>query len=283
MIWGMIYVACVVTFGQTLRFAQRRGSGILAVTAANYAAAAVVSWAVFAAFGRTSTLNGTSLAMGLGNGTMYFLHILVVLKSYQLVGIGVTSAILGTSIVVPVVSSWAAWGDEMSPFRWAALALLPLAMALLRPPAQPLSGRSRRFDLAADLNLFLVFAMAGTIATIHKAVGVYGPKNAGPAYQAVLFSTAAVVSVGYALRKRMRFTRRTVAYGAAVGGVNSMATLFLLLSLAVIPATRFFPVANPAVIVLHTLVAWTLWRETPTRRQRLGLLVALGVVALGNF
>jgi len=271
----------LVLFNQILRAAQRFGLDLLPAIAANYAVAAVLSGALWLTnTGEPSRSAGVlAIALGSANGVLYFAHLLVIEASYRVAGVGITAALVGTGAILPVVVSWAFWGEAMPPCRWLAIVLLVPAIALLRPGN---SARRGGLSFRADIVLALVCLVAGVIGTVHKTVQVYTSAQGNATYQFALFTSAAACSCSYALAKRRRWTRRAVTVGAALGSANFLATLCLLAALAVVPATFLFPVTTPSNIALNTLVAGALWDERLSRRQLVGMALALVVVILAS-
>lgn len=274
-------VACVISmvcFQQLFRLAQHRRSDVLLIAAANYVVAAAVSAARVLAVGDvTDGWGWLVIVLGGINGLLYFLHLLVFLAAFRIAGVGVTSAIFGTSLIVPVITAYALWSDPIGPTQWAALALVPIGMFMMRPRGP----NGIRLTWKADLVLFLVLAVGGVIQTIHKAIDVYAPA-ARPNYVAALFMAAALSSVGYALIKGIRFRGVDAAHGAVIGAINLSTTAFLLMALSVMPAAVFFPVSTSLMIGVNVVLSWILWRERITPRQAIGLVVAAAIVLLAS-
>jgi len=277
----VLYVLAMLTFHQILRYAQRSGIGVMAVSAVNYVVAAVLSLIILAAVAAVVTVSRPWTAAGLGTitGILYFVNLLVILAAYRLVGVGISIAFVALGVTVPVLVSWWLWDEPMTLVRWAAVALLPVAAFLMRPPG----GHTRHMNLANDLILAAAVLVPGAVGCLHKAVNVYavGAGNRH-AYQAALFSAAAVCSVAYVLRHRLSCARRTVRLGSVLGTANVAATLFVLLSLSVMRAVVFYPVGASLVIWSSVVVSWLLWGERVTIRQAVGLCVSVCIVVLGR-
>ena len=277
-----IYVLTTSTFAQLLRFGQRRGATLATIVAVNYVVAFCVTSAWSTA--RYSAVTGNTLtlvALGLTNGVLYFVHLLVVLAAFRLVGVGIAIAVYTTANVTPVFVAWALWGDVVSTPQWVAVALLPFAVFLMRPATPPTADRPFA-TLKADLVLFLGFAMAGVITTIHKAAEVYGTGGDRPAYNVSLFAAAAVSSVAYAVWRRRRATRFEMRLGAVVGAINSANLILLLLSLTYLDTAVVFPVSTCLVIIVNMVGGRILWGEVVRRHQMIGVVLALAVVCLTN-
>ncbi len=275
----LLYVTFMVTFTQGLRYAQRRGAGVLPVSAANYVAAAALTagilawrWAGLPADGRA-----TAGMLGAVNGVGYVVCLFFLLAGYRLVGIGITSAFMQMGVMIPVIVSFTAWGERMSPFQWGALALLPVAVVLMRP-----AGGHKKLTLKGDLILIGGMLSAGAVGTVHTACTQYAPTGCLPVYQFALFAAAAIGIVVYVAVRRLPYDRRIVALGTVLGVVNVMATLFVLLALSVMAAVVVFPVSSSITISLSVILGYLLWKERVTARQIVGVAVAIGVVVLAN-
>ena len=72
-------------------------------------------------------------ALGAACGASYFGQFLLILLAYRLAGVGITTAVSSMGLLVPILLSWRFWGEPMTPWRWGALALLRVAMVLIRP------------------------------------------------------------------------------------------------------------------------------------------------------
>ena len=289
----LVNILCWLVFTQTLRYSQhRRGSVDYVVGAVNYVLAGAASLALLAAM--TLLRGAPELArpglMGAACGVSYYVQFLMIIVSYRLAGVGITMSVASIGIVVPVVLSWLLWDEPMTPWRWAAVALLPVALVLVRPvPAREIG----RLNWRADLLLLMIFLNGGLMTTLHKAVGIYAASDpsAGtflllPPHRIVyltgLFLTAAVCSAAYALLRRARCSAAEVVLGSVAGSVNVVGTLSVVGGVAVVGAVIFYPTVTCALIVLSVVVSRLLWGERVTARQLTGLAVAAGIVVLAN-
>jgi drug/metabolite transporter (DMT)-like permease len=275
MIFLLFYTFTAVAFSQLFHFSQRRGGRVMPVAAVNYLFAAGVSVSRWA-WTYPGTTAGLALGTGVVNGAMYFIHLLVLLASFRIAGVGISMAVVGSSTVVPVLVSWLLWQETLSAWQWVAMAMVPVSVTLLRPPGQA----TRSLSLRADIILLANFVCAGTIQTLHKAVEVHVAAPLLPGYNATLFAMAAATSLGYALWYRLKPSTKDVAVGLTIGIVNALTLVFILLALARLPAAVFFPVGGITVILMNLLVSRILWRERVTRRQAAGVAAAMLLIVL---
>ena len=263
-------------FHQLLRAAQLRKSNLVVVGSVNYIVAALIGAALFLlrADGHTH-VSMTAGVLGLINGVLFAAHLVLIFWSFRVAGVGIASAVIQCAVVVPVVISWFFWEEVMSPLRWVAVALLPLAIVLMRPPQK----NRWKLTVGADIVLLLAFAGSACIFTLHRAQRQYTAQD-GAFYQMCLFAAAAVSCTIIMLVRRDRLAPSDVRHGLSIGLVNGMYLAFLLLALVKMPSVILYPLTSASVIVLNLGLSRLLWEERVSHRQIAGVIVALAIVIL---
>lgn len=273
----VLQMLIAVAFSQILRFGQMRLRPMMFIVACNYVFALIASLGRFM-WGDHLPPDTTLIVLGAAAGALYFLHLPVMIASFHRAGVGVTVAISISGCIGPVLMAWMLWPEEeaMTAARWTAVALIPIAMFLLRPA----HGERIRLSWRSDVMLFATFFIAAAIGCIHTIAARHGGAAGHAGYQCVLFAGAIAVAWAWIIFKRDYGNRFDVALGAALGGVNAAGTLVLLLALAIVPASVYFPVNSSGVIVLNVIVSRLLWGERIARRQTVGIALAIAVVWL---
>jgi drug/metabolite transporter (DMT)-like permease len=272
------YIASSIAFHQLFRFGQQKKTDVLSTAAVNYSVAAVltVAWYLIAGHGEVDI---RLVVYGLCNGTVYYVSLPLLLRAFQLAGVGVTVAVLSTSNLSPVIFAFLAWDEPVTNMQWIALALVPVAIFLLRPR----DGGIVNGGVKADVLLVLLFIMGSLMMTTHKAASRIVENDSELLYNACVFVAAMAVSVGYALYARLRVTKFDCGLGLGIGVANMLNIVFLLLCLGVMSTAIVFTTAGTVVISLNLAVSWLLWKEAVDRRQALGIMLAILVVVLTNF
>ena len=280
----ILVIFAMLATHQALRFSQSRKCDSRVVVATNYAVAAVVCVAVVcfrtaqgSSAGVLGSITWRLAGAGVVNGALYYLHLLICLACYRLVGVGITIALALSGLVVPVVVSWAAWGEGLSVAQAIAVCLIPAAALLMRPSGKVSATWSRKADILLVLNV----AMAGVIQTVHKAVSFSGP-DPRLVYSAFLFVTACAAATATVICCRAALFRRDLKVGAVIGLFNCLTLLLLLAALNLLKAVVVLPTVNCAVICLTVVLSWIIWKERLRPRQVLGLAVALAAIVLAN-
>lgn len=281
MIYLVLHVVTLLLFLQSLRVGQWRKSNIPAMAAVNYVVAAGLSWAVvFMKSGSDiGQVHWGTVLGGIANGLIYALNFVVIIRSYKAVGVGITVTATGMgSAVLPVLLAWLIWAEPIAGSQWLALGLFLPAVVLMRP-GQTIHPN---WSLRSDLLLAAVLGLTGAANTIHKAVGMASAEGSREVYQACLFTSAAVVSVGLMLLLRGRPRREDYILGVLAGLFNAAATFFIVLAVSVLKAAVVYPTVSSSSIGLNLLVSRLVWSERLRWRQILGVALAVGVILLGS-
>ena len=280
--YAALYVFFFIIFTQTLRFAQKRDTNPITITAINYTVCAIicVGYFSFLGFPDLKAVAWKIWAAGLANGLVYFHCIVSVLMAYRFVGVGITSAGIGISLIIPMIFSWALWGEAMPASRWLAVILTPFAIIFMRP----IQEIHAKLSVKGEFALLACFLLSGGLRTIHKYANVVAASEPEHlrAYQAILWASAAAVSAFYVAICRLRYQRREILFGGILGFFNMFALVFTLLALSVVPAVVFFPTSLCSIIVLNLIISWALWKERLIKRQILGITLSIAVVILVN-
>lgn len=276
----VLYILFNCAFLQIARLGQARHAGAIPAAAVNYAVAMVFGVGYFLLRPTGGDAHGWTIAatLGLISGTLFVVHMFILLAAYAAAGVGISVAVTQSGTILPVLVSWYFWQGPMTAARWVAVALVPVALMLMRPN----KGAAMRLNWKADLALLASFAAAGAVGVIHKAQVVYVPAMQR-GYHMILFTTAAVVIWGVIAARRMRVSRGDWVIGAPWGLINACNLLWVLLALAVMPATQLFPIASTATIAFSLMLSRLFWGERIRPRQAAGVVAAVAVVILANF
>jgi multidrug transporter EmrE-like cation transporter len=104
---------------------------------------------------------------------------------------------------------------------------------------------------------------------------------------ALLFAAAAVLCWSVILVRLKRRTspapqRSDLVLGALLGIPNFFSSWFLIRGLQDVPASTAFPLVSASGVVLATVAAVLIWRESPNRLSWIGISLALiSVTCLG--
>ena len=279
MTYVVLLTLCSLGFQQLLRTAQVRRTNVLAVAAVNYMIAAVGS-AVLYAFDRADaeSISWVAVALGAVNGVLFATHLYIILASYRRADVGITIAVTQCGGALAILGTWLLWDEPMTHARWAAVAMLPLAIMLMRtgPKQNP------HLRITADLLLLTSFLYFACTQMIHRANQEYVLIESHTSYRISLWAGAAITSAAVALARRSRITGGDMCVGVPLGLVNAAFLVFMVLSLQNVDAVIVFPILSASTIVLNLIASRILWSERFTRRQVVGAVVATAVICLAQ-
>jgi drug/metabolite transporter (DMT)-like permease len=230
------------------------------------------------------------LALATGTGLVFVVVFFLVGRGSQRIGVAYTAMLTKLSLVIPTVVAWAVFHDRMGPWRWAGIGLALVAVVLLhlryfpRPnsPATTASGPNVRQVLPLAVALFLGAGLVDVLMGLSEEL--FGNRVPGQVHATVLFGAAgaagfAVVVVQY-LRRREHWFAGNLLAGLVLGIPNYFSIVFVLAGLSELDGTVFYPLNNIGQLVLATLAGVALYREPMAPSTWLGLLVAVGAVAV---
>lgn len=264
-------------FGLVMRAAQRKGCNIWAVGLVNYAVGALFHGARALAEGG-APVSSPVLLFGLAIGVVYAVDFGLYAPLLRMRGVSITLAMARISIIVPLLASILLWREPLTPLgaAGALLAIGAMPLLVLRPrAAQALSSSAVLYGLA-------LFVGTGAERTLMKAFQSQPAAGHDALMLAILFATACLVTLVSWLRQDRSLSSKDVAWGVALGLTNALANLAFLGSLRLLPGVLVFPFMASLSLVFASLFARLAWGERITRRESLGMGLALLAVTLAN-
>ncbi len=265
-------------FGLIVRRSQRAGHDMIVVGFINYVVPTLF-YAIWCVSAGLWTCDPRVVVIGIIGGVIYGVGFLTLLGPMQGRGVSIVSAILGLSVLVPVVLSLVVWHESLLTVQ-AVGAVLALAALPLLGMGEGTGGT--RLTLRMALLMIALFFINGGAMAVQKWFHTTGLTEQRPAFLLYLFGSACVVLAVTYLTHRRPFTTKSVGWGALLGCSNMMAALTLLAALDRLPGLVVFPVVQVGILILSTLFAAAVWREKPGRLGMVGIGIACVAVTLLN-
>lgn len=314
---GVLYllasVGCSVTVAVLLKLARRYDIDVRQAIAVNYAVAALLCWAVLRPDTATLMTPHTPWAVLAALGVLLPSVFLAMAAAVRHAGIVRSDAAQRLSLFIPLLAAFVLFGEPVSGRKLAAILLAFTALACLlrragsgRPghrnpmpghpasgsPASgspesgsPASGSPATGPAAPDgRNLWVwplvVWAGYGVIDILFKQVARAGTAFSGGLLLA--FVLAGLLMLAYLLARRVRWERRHLLAGVALGLANFGNILTYIRAHQSLPEhpALVFASMNMGVITLGTLVGALAFREPLTRINALGIVLALTAIVL---
>ncbi|RMG93413.1 MAG: hypothetical protein D6705_18755 [Deltaproteobacteria bacterium] len=281
----LLAVACSVAVAAIFKVAELRGLDRMTVITANYAAAAAISAGLRGGVGLGDLPLGL-VALAVVQGALFIAGYAWFAAAIRRAGVGLATAVMRLSVVVPVGASWAVWREPPTPLQILGLVLGGAAVILVSlpgraapPTAGPASPRRGRTLLLAAL-----FVTAGAVDTINKAFDEHFAEGASKAdFLFVVFLVALGLGLPIAIRNARDRSRppagRSITTGLLLGTVNYGSAHFLLAAVADLSGPVVFPANGIAVLLGAALLGAIVWGERPSRPAQLGLAAAVAALA----
>ncbi len=198
-------------------------------------------------------------------------------KAVESAGIVKSDAAQRLSLFLPIVASFAIFGEKLTEGRLIGIVLAFVALFCLLWKTE---GAKKSTNLTAQIGLLLgVWAGYGVIDILFKQVAKSG--TAFAANLLVVFCLAAVLMFGYLFSQSTKWTKEGIIGGIFLGGLNFLNIVTYISAHQAMKdnPTLVFAGMNIGVIVLGTLVGALAFKEKISSINAAGISVAL--VAIG--
>ncbi|MBD3235872.1 MAG: hypothetical protein GF330_04140 [Candidatus Eisenbacteria bacterium] len=296
-------IACSASIALIFRRSETAGMNRYAVTSANYLTACLISILLLAlrppplglppappadlveissALGASDARLSPSgsfawaLLVGLGAGVVFFLAFVYYQISVREHGVSLAGAFAKLGILVPMSLSLLLWQEYPRAIQWLGIALAIASILLVHWPP------GRNWRAAIRVALLLLFLFGGTAEFSNKIFQKYALQDYKLVFLLVTFFIAFLCSSSVAVARRRPVRVAELLTGVAVGIPNLFSSFFLIAALETIPAAVAFPAYGAGTIVIIHLVGVTAFRERPTRRERLAILLTVVALILIN-
>ncbi|WP_165008176.1 DMT family transporter [Neisseria yangbaofengii] len=277
MIYLLASILCSVSVSVLLKIARKQKINIEQAVAVNYIVAVALTmwvlqpdlhqpqqflptWWIFAALG--VLLPSVFIIMG---------------KAVESVGIVKSDAAQRLSLFLPIVASFAIFGEQLTEGRLIGIALAFVALFCLLWKAD---GSKKSGSITTQISLLMgVWAGYGVIDILFKQVAKSGTAFAGNLL--VAFCLAAILMFGYLFSKGTKWTKEGIIGGILLGGLNFLNIITYISAHQAMSdnPTLVFAGMNMGVIVLGTLVGTWAFKEKISSINAAGISVALVAVA----
>lgn len=284
MMYLVIAVLCSVAVSVLLKILRQKNIDIRQTIVAGYPVAFLLTWFLLTPdVSSISTLGnawGIILALGILLPTVF----IILGRAIASVGMVATDAAQRLSLIIPIIAAFLLFGEVLTGTRVLGLVLGFLALgALVYRPKHTGGGENASMSPPAartPLWLFGVWAGYGIVDILFKQVAKQG--TAFPLTLFVSFGVAGFLLLIYLLVTRVRWQGNALAAGLLLGALN-MGNIYAYVRahqvLSDSPSIVFTGM-NVGVIAVATLIGVAVFKERLGRINVLGLLLAIGCVAV---
>ncbi len=293
MMYLTIAVLCSVAVSVLLKILRQQDIDIRQTIVAGYPVAFLLTWLLLKP--DTSKIGELGGAWGIIIALGILLPVVFVIlgRAIAAVGMVATDAAQRLSLIIPIIAAFLLFGEVLTGTRMFGLALGFLALGALvyRPQKTALINENanthavtnkviNKHALRTPLWLFGVWVGYGIIDILFKQVAKQGA--AFPLTLFVSFGLAGLLLFIYLLITRVRWQGRALAAGVLLGALN-IGNIYAYIRahqiLSESPSIVFTGM-NVGVIAVATLIGVGVFKESLNRINMLGLLLAVGCVAV---
>lgn len=278
MLYLLLTIFCSLTISLILKFSEGRGGTRTILAGANYVAATILAsilapdltlpirpiWTIFV------------VAVGIG----FTAGFLVQMWAIKELGLAVPISVARIATLGPVVGSVIFYEERPSMLQifgigigLASFAALGLAQRNQRDP-----GAQAQYDFRGIGIIALVFGLMALNDFSMKVAEESGQDQSTLLFY--IFATASVATWIWIGIRHVLIQGRDLLLGAALGVPNYFSSYFLILALEELGASKVFPIASAAGVILTTLAALLIWKERPNNIAWIGIALAAAAVAL---
>ena len=278
MMYLTIAVLCSVAVSVLLKILRQRDVDIRQTIVAGYPVAFLLTWFLLKPDVSGMTSLGGAWAIIIALGVLLPAVFIILGRAIESVGMVATDAAQRLSLIIPIVAAFLLFGEVLTGTRIFGLLLgfLALGALIYRPQHAAINKQAK----LTPLWLFGVWAGYGTIDILFKQVAKQGA--AFPLTLFVSFGLAGLLLLIYLLITRVRWQGNALAAGILLGVLN-MGNIYAYIRahqvLSESPSIVFTGM-NVGVIAVATLIGVGVFKESLSRINILGLLLAICCVAV---
>ena len=278
MMYLTIAVLCSVAVSVLLKVLRQRDIDIRQTIVASYPIAFLLTWFLLKPDVSGMNALGGAWAIIIALGILLPAVFIILGRAIESVGMVATDAAQRLSLIIPIVATFLLFGEVLTGTRIFGLLLGFLALgALIYRPQQGQVSKQVKYT---PLWLFGVWAGYGIIDILFKQVAKQGA--AFPLTLFISFGLAGLLLFIYLLIMRVRWQGNALTAGLLLGALNVGNIYAYIRAHQVLSESPsiVFTGMNVGVIAVATLIGVGVFKESLNRINILGLLLAVGCVAV---
>ena len=252
------------------RFQQENGTDIKATLTFSFYKSIVALIIMLIISGFSVNLSPFSLAMALIYSVSGFLMTYFSLKAFSVANLSVYSvfSMLG-GMILPFFLGVAFYDEELNLFKIICCFLIVCSILL-----NIKSGSKDKKAVFYYMAVFVLNGMAGVISKIHQSSALpHANSSEFMAQTSIISAVICGIWLLISYRKIPLVSPKSFLYVSGSGLFNGVGNLFLLISLAVLPASVQYPLVTGGVMVFSAVIS-TVRKEKLTKREYLATAVA---------
>ena len=195
----------------------------------------------------------------------------------QKIGVATTSVINKMSFIIPVIFSIVFYENEVFSIN----IFLGVLLALIGIYLSSTNNSSFNFDNKYLWIIFIIFFGQGVVDIVLNDSKFYIPKNENILFFLILFLSATTTGILILFaKKQLRFLKiKNLLWGTVFGIPNFFSIFYFLKALQsdyfIDKSYLIFPLTSVGIVVTTTILGMLLYQEILTRRNLIGIVIAI--------
>jgi len=218
-----------------------------------------------------------SLAFAICYGAATLTNILAV----KIGSLAITSLVISYSLVIPTVYGLLFLNEKAGPLQYIGILSLLISLFLVRDKAEEDSDK-KKVTLLWIVYLVIGFFTNGFCSIIQNEQRRKFDGTENGNFMILSLAICVVMLLIFALIIERKEVLVSLKNGLIIGGANGICNgatnLLVMLSVAIVPASVFFPVLSAGQIVFTYIISVLIFKEKFIKRQNIGII--FGILAL---
>lgn len=272
---------CSLLIAHLLKVTETKQLRTLNTLTVNYLVAAIFALAVGQSTGDGSLATSSTAPIFLFCilvGAFFIGNFVVYGKSVHKNGVGITIAAMRLSLLIPVLVSVILYAEYLGFVKIIGIAAAFGSLILLVPTKRNIKiGK-----LNASWLLVIIFVLSGFAdASLKIYKEEFSLSMNELTFMGLVFAGAFVIGIVFCLfRGRPLLTKKEALLGALIGIPNLYSSIFLIYALGGISGSIAYPVVNILNVLGGTVLGLIVWNDVVSRKQWLGITIALIAIFL---
>lgn len=269
-----ITILCSTSIALILKHSDTKQGEPIVLLAGNYLTASVIGLLLM--FIEDTTYSIETFIFGAVLGLLFVASFFAFARAVSAAGTALATISSRLSVVIPIVFSIIFFDEQPSTvkllgFLFTAITFVFFYLSLSNQNNSP-REKGKYFLL-----LFVLISI-GINDFSMKIFNSTRPGTDEPFFVFIIFFFAFVYALLFIFYKKIRINKFTFYTGVGLGVPNVFSTIFLLASLAQLPAIFVYPAINIGIILLTAIGAYAFWREGMNKKGIFALIS--GVIAI---
>jgi drug/metabolite transporter (DMT)-like permease len=213
-------------------------------------------------------------------GISFFVGFIFLSLSTQKSGISITSVASNISVIIPVVVAAIFYHEKIIGLHLAGVILaIPAIFLIFKPKTK------QKFSVALIIYPLAIFIISGFNNSILREAQRNGAVANSMFFLGIIFAIAFISSVVYTFIYKHEKANKTKdwIFGGLLGIANFASTYYFIKSLETFSSALFFPIYNISFIAISAFIGILFFKESYSKIQLVGLILAGTAVMLMNW